>query len=287
MSELARLAARRNRLKKLEHFELWNEIYDEYVSWVISVASSIYLPLKNEGEFEGNVELRLSVTMLFFRLVSDLLSVRILCREGHDVAAKVIARTAVENIDLIILLLKKPELAIDFWNAEDTKRSNDFWHKNVKGEKARKVQKDILRVRLNNDDAASSIYDWMYEFHAILGASTHPSQLGAMFSVLAIGSGTTDNWLGMFGDRAEISCDTYSHLVTHIWKIGFYFKGFPFDDENASRLGLKYSEENTLNRHAKVGGETLTSFLVGVWHPERTDLFFKDYDVSNIWPEAE
>lgn len=289
IADFARLSAKRNRAKKLQHFDLWNEIYDEYFSWILSVNISIYSNLKSEMRSTNvscNKELQLSINMLFMRLVADLFSVRMLCREGFDVSAKVLARTTVEHIDLIILLLTKPSLSSEFWGADTPEESNKFWHKYIKGGKVSAVQKELIRSRLGEDIPDSALYDVLYDFQPILGASTHPSQLASMFSALSIGSGSTDNWLGIFGDRAEISCDTFYHLVLHMWKISFLFPDFPFGNEHMEMLGLSYSADDKFNRHAKEGGAILAGFLPRIWDPEISTWFFKEYDVSNIWPES-
>lgn len=86
---LAGFSERRNRRKKIEHFELWNEIYDEYVSWLFSVITIQYAELKKRDSKGDGVQFYRATNAILFRIFSDLLAICILCRSGFDVAARV------------------------------------------------------------------------------------------------------------------------------------------------------------------------------------------------------
>jgi hypothetical protein len=126
--------------------------------------------------------------------------------------------------------------------------------------------------------------DWLYNYHGVLGMSVHPSFSGGLFSALALGSGTQDKWLGIFGDRADISADTYYRLILHIWKFTVVADGFPFSGVAQKKLAVRYNSTNEFHRHTKIGSKVLLGLLVSFWDPRVRKEFFRNPDMSNIWP---
>jgi hypothetical protein len=274
----------RNRKKKLEHFELWNEIYDEYLSWVLSVLTIQYAELKRRRSKGNWYQFHRAACALLFRIFSDLLAVRILCRADFDVAAKALTRSTVEYIDTLALLVQSPSIAAEFNKTNSNERSNAFWHKYLSKNKPRRLFLDAWRSRMGSEFDAERWDRWLYDFHGVLGMSLHPSFSGGVFSALTLRSLSKDNWPGFMGDRANISIDTFYHLIVHIWKVMLLFPDFPFHNRDSSRFGVRYVEKDELHRHVRIGGKVLLGFLPMIWDPKVNALFFHKIDSSDIFP---
>jgi hypothetical protein len=243
--EITRHSERRNRTKKLAQFELWNEIYDEYVSWVFSLTTIVYSELKKRYKSKGlPYQFFRAQSVLLFRILADLLSIRILCRAGFDVAAKTLARSTIEYIDTLVFLTLDPGVAGEFNRSTKNEVSNAFWHKYIARKKIRTAVVPVWKKMFGDEFDAEGWDKWLYQYHDVLGMSVHPSFSGGVFSALTLGSGSDDPWIGFLGDRADISTDTFYHLVIHIWKLTLIFPDFPFQNDVAKKLVVRYDKSD-------------------------------------------
>jgi hypothetical protein len=282
---IQKMSASRNNKKKLDQFDLWNEIYDEYVSWILSLLIVCYSELKRYRTGRSLPrEFFRATSVLLFRVFSDLMAIRNLCRSGFDVAAKTLSRSTIEHIDTLVLIINEPTLAREFNKLNSNKASNLFWHRYIARGKVWKVVSPIWKRRFGDEFDAETLINWMYDYHGILGMSVHPSFSGGAFSALALGSGSEDSWLGIFGDRADISADTYYYLVVHIWKLTILVEGFPFSNPGKKGLVVRYSHRKEFHRHVRGGGSVLFDLLLTIWDPKVAKIFFKKLDTSHIWP---
>jgi hypothetical protein len=284
--ELVKRSESRNRSKRLSHFDLWNEIYDEYLSWFLSLLTVLYSGLKSQKRSRGRaLQFFKALTILAIRIFADLLAIRVLCRAGFDVAAKTLARSTVEYIDTFVLIVLKPSVAAEFNRSDRNERSNAFWHKFISRGKIRAMTESIWLSRFGADFDAKGWDQWLYQYHGVLGMAVHPSFSGGTFSALALGSGSNDKWIGFLGERADISTDTFYHLVLHLWKMTALFPEFPFRNDVSEGLCLRYAKNDELHRHVKTGSGVLMALLVSIWDPKVNHRFFKEPDTSNIWPK--
>jgi hypothetical protein len=106
------------------------ELYDEFMSWLTDVATVLLFDkelLKREDYAYAH---------LASAICSLALSVRHLVGIGHDVSAKILARSLAEYSDVMALLIIQPELRAEFQNEE---APDEFWKKHVQRGKARKL----------------------------------------------------------------------------------------------------------------------------------------------------
>jgi hypothetical protein len=59
-------------------------------------------------------------------------------RIGHDVSAYILLRSLCEYVDVMALLIDKPDLLAEF-RQNDYSKANSFWHHHVKSLEARKT----------------------------------------------------------------------------------------------------------------------------------------------------
>jgi hypothetical protein len=212
------------------------------------------------------------------------LAIRRLCRDGFDVAAKTLSRSTIEHIDTLALIILQPAIAREFNRLKHNKASNAFWHKYLSRGKGWKTLAPVWKDKFGQDFDADGWIEWLYGHHDVLGMSVHPSFSGGMFSAVTLGSGTTDTWLGVFGDRADISADTFYDLIIHVWKLTLLASGFPFSNPRHANLAIKFDQKSEFHQHVQVGGDILFELLVSMWDPKVRRAFFKKPDTSNIWP---
>jgi hypothetical protein len=140
IGELVAESEKRSRRKTLAQFDLWNEFFDEYASWTLSLATVLFSELRRcKSNRSRRYQFYRALSVLSFRILADLLGIRLLCRAGFDVAAKTLARTTIEHIDVFALIASRPDLATRFNKSDDNKISNAFWHEHVARGKIRKL----------------------------------------------------------------------------------------------------------------------------------------------------
>ena len=110
------------------------ELYDEFISWLTDVSTVLLFDkglLKRED-------------YAYAHLASAICSLALSVRHlgiGHDVSAKILARSLAEYSDVMALLIIRPELRAEFQNEE---APDEFWKKHVQRGKARKLTEDSL-----------------------------------------------------------------------------------------------------------------------------------------------
>jgi hypothetical protein len=147
VEEITRVADQKNDARRIPVFENWLLIFDEIVTWF----SALALALKREFLTAEPASLHLSVmTVLATKFSADLFAIRILMTKGFEVQARILARSAVEAVELMFLVPHHPEMEQAFYDANDFGKTNDFWHRYVsKGRlrnRANKLTENTLRM---------------------------------------------------------------------------------------------------------------------------------------------
>src|SRR5216684_894029 len=111
-------------------FKITWELYDEFISWLADVATVLQF---NNGALKRE---DYAYAHLASAICSLALSVRHEVCIGHDVSAKILARSLAEYSDVMALLIVRPDLRTEFQNEEAPEQ---FWQKHVQRGKARKL----------------------------------------------------------------------------------------------------------------------------------------------------
>ncbi len=106
------------------------ELYDEFISWLADVATVL---LFNNGSLKRE---DYAYAHFASAICSLALSIRHEVCIGHDVSAKILARSLAEYSDVMALLIVRPDLRTEFQNEEAPEQ---FWQKHVQRGKARKL----------------------------------------------------------------------------------------------------------------------------------------------------
>jgi hypothetical protein len=283
IENLIRISRKRSSKQKLQHFDLWRAIYDEYCSWVLSLASVINRAIINE-QIDGDAAKKFyAVTcIVLWRIVSDLMAIRTLCNTGFDTSAKPLVRVVIEYIDLIYLLNKKPELTEEFSSAEWNEEANAFWHKYLKSKKVRNHMISEWKAVFHSEVHARGFDEWLYGRHDVLGLATHPSFTGSWFATYVPDVKAQEPWLGYLGEKSDVSANTFSEVSTHIWKLMFLLDTFPFEVNGHPSLSLPYQSDSEFHSHVRDGRRALIGMFVSLSDPEVVNLFYPKADADEF-----
>jgi hypothetical protein len=80
------------------------------------------------------------MTVLATKFAADLCAIRALMLQGFEVQARILARSAIEAVELMLLVPHDPEMELVFYEANDFEKCNRFWH--------RYISKGRLRARV-------------------------------------------------------------------------------------------------------------------------------------------
>jgi len=209
-------ASRNNRLRD-PHFELWIAIYDEFVSWLISLSTIVQF--NNRKRPYEPTDYEKAVVLLLMRIVADSLAMRHLMLFGFDAAARTQVRTIAEHVELLIAILDDPALGIEFCKTREASAANKFWKTYLSKHKIRPRIKEVwLKFFRGDHDPAKWFANWGNNGYSDLSAIVHPSFMGCVHAVLPAKAKYTDEkWLGLWGDRSLSSIgtiETYKLLVS-------------------------------------------------------------------------
>jgi hypothetical protein len=283
IQQLMKISRRRSSKQKLQHFDLWNAIYDEYCSWLLSVSAVVNNSLQSEAIEDKEVKRFFGAScIVLWRIISDLLAIRELCNAGFDRSAKPLVRVAIEHIDLLYLLFKRPDLAEEFLASDLNEDTNKFWYTHLRGKKVRKYMISDWKELFESEESAIGFDEWLYSRHDVLSQATHPSFPGSWSATYVPVSKGQDPWLGYLGEKSDISANTFSEVCTHVWKLMFLLNKFPFEVEGHSALSLPYKSDDELHSHVKEGGRALIGMFISFSAPEVANLFYHEVDTADV-----
>lgn len=181
-----------------QHFDLWIAVYDEFVSWLISLTSIVYSPRHSHqrSDFE------MAVTVLLMRIIADSLSMRILMLRGFDASAKVILRSTSEHIEMLVAIISDPTIATEFVRTRHPNAAAAFWKKHVARGSLRPRLKKAWTVFFKGEvKPAKWFANWGSRDHQMYSAISHPSMFGCINAILPwkTAKTTDENWLGFLG----------------------------------------------------------------------------------------
>ena len=217
------------------------ELYDEFVSWLADVATVLLFnndSLKREDYAYAH---------LASAICSLALSVRHLVCIGHDVSAKILARSLAEYSDVMALLIIRPELRAEFQNEE---APDEFWKKHVQRGKARKLILATLPLEAQALPWWTQYETFRREEGNFLSTSVHPSYVSAAMTMLAVDDDRVA-WPGFLGRVTDASVRTLIYAMQCLSLIVFLSR-LPFGDQKFNfSVGLTFEPKNRLHRRIK------------------------------------
>lgn len=157
-----------------EHLQPWFVLLDESIQFFIQFERYLY-------EVPPNSNL-MGYAVTISRLKRDILSIRELLAMGQDVAASVLARTFVENIEIAMALALSAETCTAFAEMDDT---NEFWNKHIG---YGRVYEQMLRyaAACDVDEAhATKLVERHREAKKLFSDSTHGGRTSSLFGAFS------------------------------------------------------------------------------------------------------
>ena len=128
----------------------------------------------------------LAVTMLVSGLATDLIAIRHCTQNGPVIAAYALSRGVIERLDVLCLLIERPDL-VDHFVDQDHSRTVDFWKKYISGGKARRFRLKFLAENSGNETASQAAKTTSEDFD-IYSMAVHPSAPVAMANLFGASS---------------------------------------------------------------------------------------------------
>ena len=157
-----------------EHLQPWFVLLDESLQFFIQFERYLY-----EGPPDSNL---MGFAVTISRLKRDIIAIRELLAIGQDIAANVLARTFVENIEIAMALALSSETCKAFACMDDT---NAFWNKHIG---YGRVYEQMLRyaAACDVDEAhAAKLVERHREAKKLFSDSTHGGRNSSLFGAFS------------------------------------------------------------------------------------------------------
>jgi hypothetical protein len=216
-------------------------------------------------------------------------TIRHLVIAGFDTTARTVLRSLSEYLEVLVALIHQPELSHAFVTSDTPEGAQRFWETHLRrGKIRRKVTAAWNDFFAGKDDGASAewLANWGRGANLMLRGLAHPSYAGGLFAVVPLKAKYTDeNWLGVWGDKAESSVETIFILLQYVLPALLLSHNFPFDvPQPHFNTPRAYDEGKDVHRHVRIGRGILASFILFVGNETSAPHFFPEIDMS-IWPE--
>jgi hypothetical protein len=289
IAELVELSRQRNDQLQLPYVDLWVAILDEHISWFISI---YYVVWTERNETLAATDFEKSVSLLLGKIIADMTAIRHLVIAGFDTSARTLLRSLSEYLEVLVALIHQPEFSDAFVVSGDSPGdAQNFWETHLRGGKIRRrvaaAWNDFFSAS-NSKGAAEWFANWGRGANPILAGLAHPSFAGGLFAIVPPKAKHTDeNWLGIWGDKAESSVQTIFILLQHIFPVLVLGRNFPFGvSPPYLSAPFVYDEGKEMHRHVHIGRDVLTSLILSIGIDTNTPHFFPEIDMS-IWQEAD
>lgn len=293
IQELVDASTERAASKDLPFVDLWTRIFDELVSWLISLMAlnqekmGNHLPIDHiERKFYN------SIVLILMKIVADSISIRHLINIGYDTSARTILRSTSEYMELLVAIIDDPSMAVPFTESDTPEGAHKFWRTHLRGPMIRGRIKRAWERFVGSDDADdTSAAEWFSRWgsssHQALSGILHPSFAGGLFTAVPLKQAyDNENWLGVWGDRSDGSVETIYIYCRFMFPILLLSPQFPFEIDHTQISSVVRDRENELHQHVGVGRSALGSLILSLGTENNFRHVFPEYDMS-IWPEDE
>jgi hypothetical protein len=229
-------------------------LYDQFLIWLVELATLLlFEPTQNEQKRHA------SYRFFVGAICSLTMSIRHQIVVGHDVCAKILVRSLCEYVDVLLLLIKRPELVIEF-EQQDFKKANEVWHRHVKSLKARGA---IWTSSSVSSDWFTEWTNWRNQEDTVLSVAAHPSYVAAVMSVIPLHSKDLEHdklWPRYLGCVTESSIRTLVYTM-YILSVLAAFDRFPFGEEGVFKPLVVFDQKNEFHRLVKAGRHVLIGIV--------------------------
>lgn len=264
IAELIELSKKRNAAIDTPFIDLWVAILDELNSWLVSLASTVYVTPKPRDSPMNDFER--SVTLLLTKLIADTTALRHLVTLGFDGAARTLLRSTAEYMQVLVAIIDDPSLAAEFTTADTPETANAFYFRQLaRGKLHKRIKVAWTRFFGSPDGAAEFFASQQQDLGQLLAGTAHPSFAGGHQAVMGfIESEPGENWLGHWGAKSNMSVLTIS-IYTNCFMPLLLLSNFPFEGFDAwLQKPIDYDASDEMHRHVKAGRSVLASLILSL-----------------------
>lgn len=277
--------------KNLPFVDLWVKIFDELVSWLISLMTlthdkmGSHIPITHiERKFYN------AIVLILMKVIADSISIRHLINIGYDTSARTILRSTSEYMELLVAIIDDPSMAIPFTESDTPEGAHKFWRTHLRGPMIRgRIKRAWERFVGSEEPDDTSAAEWFSRWgsssHQALSGILHPSFAGGLFTAIPLKQAyDNENWLGVWGDRSDGSVETIYIYCHFMFPILLLRPRFPFEIAHPEISPVVRDEKNEFHQHVGVGRNVLGSLILSLGTENNRKHVFPEYDMS-IWSE--
>ena len=152
-------------------------LFDQALIWLIALnrAARAGAGMPGLGLTAEQVQ---ALEVLTERMTETIPALRLLVLSGLAAPALQLARSVSEDVDMLLALLLRQKLAVQFLACRTADEANDFWRRHIAGGRAfRVVAEKLYAIGLDHTDH-SEYGRWRREALTLLGSAIHSSPLG-------------------------------------------------------------------------------------------------------------
>lgn len=213
---------RRAKPKKVPHdIELWLSFLDEMLGFWLFVWALYRQEVEEEKPSRVS---SICLMTLAGRVFNDLVCVHDLISSGFFVQSNAIARSTIEEIDVMQLLNLEPDLAQNFRATEGNETAARFWHTYCSRNKIhRKVKERWIWLFKGEESSAEAFHKLRLNYLDLMGMSVHPSFSACFVTFMDTADGEPSDSIidTAFGEVSKMSKFTIHLLLYRIFEYGF------------------------------------------------------------------
>jgi hypothetical protein len=222
LGELVEHSAERARTTELPYLDLWIAMFDEMVSWLLSLQGIFQRRMKAGQKLS---EFEKAIFLVLARIIADAISLRHLMLLGFDTSGRTLLRSTAEYMEVLVAIIDDQAFAAEFVKSDSPETAKVFWEQHLRSGRIRRRVRTAWRRFAKGDtteDEATALWfaNWGNQWTGELSSLTHPS-VGAC--LLTIDPPQVrphgDAWLGHWGDKADFSAGTIYIFAANLFPI--------------------------------------------------------------------
>lgn len=152
-------------------------LFDQALIWLMALNRAARAAGRHQ-DLSLSREQFTATEVLTDRMIETVSALRLLVLSGHALPALQLARSVSEDVDMLLALMLRRRLAMQFLACDTAEAANDFWRRHIAGGRAfREVAEKLYAFGLDHTDQ-SEYGRWRREVLTLLGCAIHSSPLG-------------------------------------------------------------------------------------------------------------
>lgn len=284
LRELVEHSAERASAKELPYLDLWITMFDEMVSWLLSLQGVFQLRMKADKPLS---DLEKAVFLILSRIVGDAIAMRHLMLLGFDTSARTLLRSTAEYLEVLVAIIDDPAFASEFLNSHSPATAKTFWEQHLRSGRIRRRVRAAWRKFANSgedDDEETALWfaGWGNQWTEQLSSLTHPSMGACLLMIQPPQTKRVeDAWMGHWGEKADFSTETIYIFAAHLFPVLVASRSFPFEGfDDVLAEPISYDETIEDHRHVKLGRDVIASMILSLGLPNNAEHVFPTFDLE-------